>query len=427
MGDGDLRELLAAGGAVFDAPGFDGRDLGDPDGREVDATVGDGGVPAVPAGAPGPDLAPAPLHFGNPLREQEAYESGLALAYRGAVGVVRVSGADRLTWLHSLTSQQLTDLAPGDSRELLILDANGRVKFAAAAIATNDAVWLVTDQDAADELAAFLDSMRFMMRVEVTDLTGEYAAFQTAGAPPISVPDVLVWQDPWPGPSAGGAQYFVGKHPGAHLDTHWYLVPAADAASFAQAALGQLAAEARTGTSQAGPALAGTLAVEATRVASWRPSTPEIDDRTLPAELDWLRTAVHTEKGCYPGQESIARVINLGRPPRRLTFLQLDGSLGELPVPGSPLLMAGRQVGHLTSVANHYEMGPIALGLVKRNLDPAAVLQTGADGQVAAAQELIVPVDGKSDRAPAERPGAGLRRLQGGPGTPLGTGKVGSA
>ncbi len=155
--------------------------------------------------------------------------------------------------------------------------------------------------------------------------------------------------------------------------------------------------------------LVGLLAANAERVAAWRPLPgSEVDERTLPAELDWLRTAVHLNKGCYSGQESVARIINLGRPPRRLTFLQLDGSGELLPEPGAVVELNGRQVGVLTSVANHFEMGPIGLALLKRNLDPAAQLQVGG---VDALQELIVPVDGRSDHAPTARPGAGLKRL----------------
>lgn len=156
----------------------------------------------------------------------------------------------------------------------------------------------------------------------------------------------------------------------------------------------------------------GLLAADATRVAAWRPLRgTEVDERTLPAEVDWLRSAIHLTKGCYCGQESVARIINMGKPPRRLVFLQLDGSAEILPDPGAAVELNGRQVGIITSVARHWEMGPIALALVKRTLDPAAPLKV--DG-VDAAQEAIVTVDGKSDHSPEQRPGAGLRRLDAG-------------
>ncbi|MFD1102944.1 YgfZ/GcvT domain-containing protein, partial [Schaalia naturae] len=151
---------------------------------------------------------------------------------------------------------------------------------------------------------------------------------------------------------------------------------------------------------------AGLLAWEAVRVAAWRPRIGrEADARAIPAELDWLRTAVHIDKGCYRGQESVARVLNLGRPPRRLVFLQLDGSMGEIPRAGARLERGGRQVGVVTSVARHAEMGPIALALVARAVPADVVFDI--DG-VAASQELIVPIEGRAQDSPAQRPGVGL-------------------
>jgi folate-binding protein YgfZ len=135
--------------------------------------------------------------------------------------------------------------------------------------------------------------------------------------------------------------------------------------------------------------LAGTWASEALRVAAWRPRLGfETDHRTIAHEVDWLRTAVHLHKGCYRGQETIARVHNLGRPPRRLVFLHLDGSGHTLPERGGEVFADGeRPVGLLTSVARHHEHGPIGLALVKRNVPVEAVLTVGG---VSASQEVVV-------------------------------------
>jgi folate-binding Fe-S cluster repair protein YgfZ len=87
-------------------------------------------------------------------------------------------------------------------------------------------------------------------------------------------------------------------------------------------------------------------------------------------------------------------VHNLGHPPRRLVFLHLDGSDALLPQHGAPVLSADAEVGRVTSAALHFELGPIALALVKRRLDPAATLAVAVgDERVAAAQEVIVPPD----------------------------------
>lgn len=348
---------------------------------------------------PGAIYAPegrAPSHFGNPIDEQLKFEEGAALAVLGPMGVVTVTGPDRLTWLTTLSTQILAGANPNASQELLLLDANGRIEFAAGTIndVETDTTWLLVEPEQAAPLVEFLESMKFMSRVEIRDVSDGYVAFATANSPVLEGAGILAWRDPWPGVETGGARYFLGDHPAGPLAVTVYLVPVLEALEF---------------SADSGLALAGTLAAEATRIAAWRPRfSTEVDARTMPAELDWLRTAVHVTKGCYKGQESVARILNLGKPPRRLTFLMLDGSAGTMPEPGDAVEFGGRQVGVLTSVGQHAHMGPIALALLKRGLDPTAELLIG---DVAAAQELIVPVEGKSDHSPAERPGAGMKRL----------------
>ena len=323
-------------------------------------------------------------HYGDPYREQELYEAGDAI-HPTTIGVVTVSGPDRLSWLTTLSTQVVTD-----GSELLLLDVQGRIEHAAAVIDDGDTTYLLTEGDAS-VLENYLEAMKFMLRVEITDRSADFNAFETVNEKAVT-PGFLHWDDPWPGE---GARYFVGEHPGAQFKRRIYLMP------------GELSAEE---PGLAAREKAGDLAAEATRIASWRPSfAREVDDRAMPSELDWLRTAVHLDKGCYKGQESVARIINLGKPPRRLTFLHLDGSAEELPEPGAAVELRGRQVGTITSSARHFEMGPIALALLKRNLDPNAELLVG---NVSAAQEIIVPVEGKSDVSPKSRPGTGLKVLR---------------
>jgi folate-binding protein YgfZ len=323
-------------------------------------------------------------HFGDPYKEQELYEAGQAI-HPASIGVVTVSGPDRLSWLTTLSTQIVSD-----GTEMLLLDVQGRIEHGAAVIDDGDTAYLLTEGDAS-ALEAYLESMKFALRVDVADRSADFDVFETVNENAIT-PGLLHWDDPWPGK---GARYFTGKHPAEQWKRRIYLMPDG------------LSAE---GRGLASRHKAGDLAAEATRVASWRPSLlREVDERTMPSELDWLRTAVHLDKGCYKGQESVARIVNLGKPPRRLTFLHLDGSAEELPQPGDTVELDGRKVGTITSSARHYEMGPIALALLKRNLDPNAELIIGS---VAAAQELIVPVDGKSDASPKTRPGAGLKVLR---------------
>ncbi|KNX38225.1 CAF17-like 4Fe-4S cluster assembly/insertion protein YgfZ [Luteipulveratus halotolerans] len=318
-------------------------------------------------------------HYGDPGREQRLLQEGLAVVDLSHRGVVRVSGPDRLSWLDSMTTQALKQLPPHASTESLVLSPKGHVEHALHVVDDGEVTWLSVEPGTADDLVAWLDSMRFMLRVEVEDASDQYAVLgEPLGSE--STPDelrergVIAWRDPWPALGADTAAYSsVESHPGADRVWRELIVPRADLV----AAVGDRP-------------LAGTWAAEAERVAAWRPRLGfETDHRTIPHEVDWLRTAVHLHKGCYRGQETIARVHNLGRPPRRLAFVHLDGSGHVLPDAGTPveLAMGDRPVGQLTSVARHREDGPIGLVLLKRNVPVDADLVIGG---VAAAQTVVV-------------------------------------
>jgi hypothetical protein len=292
-----------------------------------------------------PDAGVA-AHYGDPFREQRALaatEASVDLSHRP---VVRVSGPDRLTWLHSLTSQHLEALAPGVATEALVLSPHGHVEHALYLVDDGESTWAHVEPGAAEALVGYLDSMRFWSEVEVADVSTAYAVVLTPGG-------------------VGGA---TARRTDVGVESF-------------------VAREAVDGA-LVGP-LAGVWAVEALRVAAGRPRFGfETDHRTIPHEVGWLASAVHMDKGCYRGQETVARVQNLGRPPRRLVLLHLDGSDSLLPVHGDPVLLDDRQVGTVTSAARHYELGPVALAVVKRSTPPDAALVAGG---VAAAQELLVP------------------------------------
>jgi folate-binding protein YgfZ len=292
-----------------------------------------------------PDAGVA-AHYGDPFREQRALVAGEAAVDLSHRPVVRVSGPDRLTWLHSLTSQHLEHLEPGVPTEALLLSPHGHVEHALYLVDDGQAVWAHVEPGTAGALVEFLDRMRFWSKVEVEDLSTSYAVVLT----PQAVPGVPVRT------VAHGVEAFVARDD--------------------------------VGSVLAGP-VAGVWALEALRIADGRPRLGlETDHRTIPHELGWLETAVHLDKGCYRGQETVARVHNLGRPPRRLVLRHLDGSESVLPEHGEPVLLGDRAVGTVTSAARHYELGPIALALVKRSTPVEETLVTAG---IAAAQEPLVP------------------------------------
>ncbi|GAB2471456.1 YgfZ/GcvT domain-containing protein [Xylanimonas ulmi] len=355
--------------------------------------------------ASGPDAGVA-WHYGDPVAEQRALARGGAVVDQSHLGVVRVAGQDRHQWLHDITSQDLAALAPRASTELLVLSPQGHIEHAAGVVDDGEATWLLTEADDAAPLAAWLDRMRFTRRVEVADVTADWAAIGEPVAAEGAPGEPVTWWDTWPRVAAGGTRYgpAESEHPGADRPWRLVLVPRADLAA-------QVAER-----EAAGWRLAGTWATEALRVEAYRPRLArEVDHRTIPHELDWLRTAVHLHKGCYRGQETVARVHNLGRPPRRLVFLHLDGSGHVLPEPGARVMLDGREVGALTSIARHHELGPVGLAVVRRSVPVDAELVVVGDVastsvEVAAAQEAVVPGEGVSADRP-QSPGPLTRGL----------------
>ncbi|MFI9629126.1 YgfZ/GcvT domain-containing protein [Streptomyces sp. NPDC052042] len=296
-------------------------------------------------------------HYGDLFREQRALADGSGLVDLSHRAVVTVSGSDRLAWLHLLLTQHVSELAPGQATDALILTAHGHVEHALYLVDDGEMVWMHAEPGTQEELVAYLESMKFFYRVEVADRTGDFAVVHLPAGSIAEAPDGVVVRE-----TSYGRDLFL---------------PRADLEAYA---------------AEHGP-LAGILAYEALRVEGHRPRLGfETDHRTIPHEVGWIGTAVHLQKGCYRGQETVARVQNLGRPPRRLVFLHLDGSEVALPGHGTPVRLAadgpeGRQLGFITTSARHHELGPIALALVKRNVAVDAELLAG---DTAAAQEVIV-------------------------------------
>jgi hypothetical protein len=317
---------------------------------------------AVPAEGPDEGVA---AHYGDPFAEQRAAAGGLGLVDRSNRGVIRIAGPDRLSWLHSLTTQSLEQLAPGDTAEALILSPQGHVEHHLVLTDDGTQVWAHVEPGTAGPLLEFLESMRFMLRVEPAEVTATCAVLTLLGPDAGAVP---------PGEAGDVDAVAATRAFGTDL-----IVPRrrlADAAAYLRGR---------------GAVLAGMWAHEALRIAARRPRFGlDTDHRTIPHEVGWIETAVHLTKGCYRGQETVARVHNLGHPPRRLVFLHLDGSEDRLPAHGDPVTRDGADVGFVGSAARHYELGPIALALVKRTVPVGVPL---AAAGVAATQEVIVPPD----------------------------------
>ena len=302
--------------------------------------------------------APVAAHYGELFREQRELVAGRGFVDLSHRGVVTVSGPDRLSWLHLLLTQHVSALPPQQATEALILSPHGHIEHALYLVDDGTTTWAHVEPGTEGELVAYLQKMKFFNDVEITDATGDYAVVHLpAGSTADASAAAAVRELPY------GRDLFLPR------------------AALAAATGGY-------------GAPAGIWAYEALRIEGHRPRLGfETDHRTIPHELGWLESAVHLNKGCYRGQETVARVNNLGRPPRRLVFLHLDGSMEALPEHGAPVRVAadgpeGRAVGFVTSAVRHHELGPVALALVKRNTAEDAALLAGP---VPASQETVVP------------------------------------
>jgi folate-binding protein YgfZ len=298
-------------------------------------------------------------------------------------GVVAITGPDRLSWLHSLTTQALEGLEAGQSALALILSPHGHVEHELHAVDDGTATWLIVQPGTADTLVRYLRSMQFMLRVEVEDRSATHA---------------VVWEPSWaidpgavtwlvPADFAGHGHVAAGSDRGGDASKYGTDRPAAFAGREVVVPR-ELLAERMS----AAPGPAGTWALEALRVAAAVPRLGlETDHRTLPHEVGWIGPGVHLAKGCYRGQEAVARVHNLGHPPRRLALLHLDGSDETMPEHGSAVLVDGRETGWVGTAAWHHELGPIATAVLKRNTPADVPLVVRAPGgDVAASAEPVV-------------------------------------
>jgi folate-binding protein YgfZ len=216
----------------------------------------------------------------------------------------------------------------------LILDAQGHIIEQLFLVDDGSTTWIHTEAQRCKPLIEYLEIMKFMLDIEVTDQTSNYSVLRVAGTP-----------DDIGGPYA--------------------LVPKVELA------------ETITAFNKAHTQV-GIWALEAIRVAQGRARLLfEVDHKTIPNELGFLNKAVHMQKGCYRGQETVAKVFNLGQPPRKLALLQLDGSIVKIPDHGAKITLSGKEIGYIGTASRHHELGPIALGIIKRSTREDSTLVIG--------------------------------------------------
>lgn len=349
------------------------------------------------------DAAGVPLHYGDPLGEQRRLAERPGLVDRSQRTVITVAGPDAPVFLNNLLSQKLDDAAPGFAGAALDLDMQGHVLHHADMLYDGTTFHLDVPAAQGPSLLDYLRRMIFWSDVTVDEAD-------------LAIVTLL-------GPAG-----FAQRIPGALWERE---VPWLQGFSRIDVCLPrpELPAAARAWI-DAGGDLTGLLAYTAQRVRAGEPELrADLDEKSIAHEVPRFITrggdaggagasaaegagawpgAVHLHKGCYRGQETVARVENLGRSPRLLVMLQLDGSSPTEPEPGTVITANGRKVGRLGTVIHDADEGPIALALVKRSALPDTPLDI--DGTAASVDPASIPVfEGeKAGKAAVEKLKRGL-------------------
>jgi folate-binding protein YgfZ len=346
-----------------------------------------------------------PWHWGDPFAEQRTAARGAAVVDRSHRELIAVSGEERLSWLHLVISQHVTGLAEGTGTEALVLDTHGRVEAHMVLAHLDAVVWLDSDPGALvtsalpsggpQTLREYLEAMKFWAKVDIRDATGELGLLTVLGPDGdqiLSTVDVRLGAEPYSVAAIPGG--FARRMPWPGKSSVDLAVPRAELSEWWRR------------LTDGGARPVGSWTFEALRVESLRPRLGvDTDDRTIPHEVNWIGSAAHVAKGCYRGQETVSKVHNVGRPPRHMVLLHLDGSPEIAPETGDPVVLGMRNVGRVGSVVQHHELGPVALALVKRTTPVEAELLAGAEDRVV--QAAIDP-----DSVPAEGTAPGRQAAQ---------------
>lgn len=244
---------------------------------------------------------------------------------RPSLRVIRVTGADASAWLHDLVTADIDSLAPGRARRSLLLTPTGRIRADVTVVRDGAELLLLQEEAQPGRIEALLEPYVLSSDVALRDASDELAVFSCAVDAPVA-----------------GAAVFAPAATGPGIGV---VVPSDAPARFAGILTG-------AGFREAGPE-----ALEAWRILGGIPRMgADFDTDSLPAEAG-LEGAIDRTKGCFLGQESVARVANLGHPPRVMRHLRADGDVGA----GDPVSADGVEVGHITGAARDLTGGVVAL------------------------------------------------------------------
>lgn len=273
--------------------------------RERDATIAAGAAPLV-------------LTFGDVPAEYRDARQGAALFDHTERGAVELRGTDATSFLHRLTANEVRKLAPGQGLRNLLLSAKGKVLFDFDLCVEDQRLLLSTPRGEAGALLKALDTYLFSEKVVLADRTGEHAPLSLCGPTALDlVARVCGVSAPalpyhWTLGAFGGATARVTRQPVAGSDGVRVDVGPEHAAALWQALVA------------AGATPAGRIAYDCLRVeAGWAEPGDDVDENVYPQEAR-LERAFALDKGCYIGQEVVAKIDTYGGLNKRLVALSVD-------------------------------------------------------------------------------------------------------
>jgi len=313
-------------------------------------------------------------HFGDPTAEETALLDGVGVCDASRRTQIAVSGEDRAAFLHNMCTNEIRKLPVCAGCETFLTNAQGRILAYGHVFCEPDRLILETVPGQAAAIIEHLDRYIIREKVELADLTEERAELLLGGPKAGSLIQSLVEQDVPPTNLAHRQVEISGSLVNVRcvelIGRGSYLL---------DCPAGGVAELWRTLCS-AGATPCGELAADAARIATAVPAYGrDITDKNLPQEIGRNRQAISFTKGCYIGQETVARIDALGHVNRLLVKLQFAGK--EVPRPGDPLTTGGAEVGQVTSAAFcHRLQAAIALAYVRRGQDAAGTLLQSAAG-----------------------------------------------
>ena len=309
--------------------------------------------------------------FGDPANEYLALRREAGLSDLSHLGIVRVSGPDRLSFLQAILSQDLTPLEePGRLAQSLLLEPRGKVEFGLLLLSLPDDIVLVTEAGQSDALVAGLNRWRIRVKCEISPANDDFGLLEVRGPGRITLMA-----------AEAGAPGVAWDWPG--LPGRLFLTPAADF----EARWQDLAAVARP---------VGWEVREAVRIEAGIPRIGpglDVDDRTIPQEAFLERSMVSFTKGCFLGQELVCRIDSRGHVNRYLRGIVVSDTV--LPPVGAEVVSGGKKVGEVTSVGESLDlMAPVCLGYVRREVETPAKVTLRWHGGEAGAEARELPLIG---------------------------------